>query len=122
MTNERRSKRERFAANSNGRRDAEDRPETGGPESLTERFAHACRLLGLQFDAGPVIVACSGGADSAAALVLLRRAASKARLVALYVNHQMRPAESIARDIAAVRAQARFAGASASVARVSIGS
>ena len=57
-------------------------------------------------------MATSGGADSAAALLLLRRAAPKARLIACYVDHGIRPKTSIARDIAAVRAQAHAANAS----------
>lgn len=65
----------------------------------------------MQLDAGPVIVACSGGADSAASLLLAREVAPKAKLVACYVDHGLRPRESIERDISAVRAQARVAKA-----------
>ncbi len=70
-------------------------------------YERACRLLGVQFDAAPVVVACSGGADSAAALLLARQAAPKAKLIACYVDHGLRPRKSIERDIGAVRAQAR---------------
>lgn len=65
-----------------------------------------------------LVVACSGGPDSASALALLRRVAPRAKLVACYVNHQMRPAARIKRDIATVRAQARAAKARAIVERV----
>lgn len=74
-------------------------------------YDRACRWLGVQLDAGPVVVACSGGADSAASLLLARDVAPKAKLLACYVDHGLRPRESIERDIAAVRAQARAAKA-----------
>jgi tRNA(Ile)-lysidine synthase len=74
-------------------------------------FARACRLLAKGLAARPVIVACSGGADSGAALLLARRAAPGARLIACYVDHGMRPGASIQRDLAAVRSQARAAKA-----------
>ena len=58
-----------------------------------------------------IVVACSGGADSAAALHIVRRARPHARIVACYVDHGMRPAASVERDRRAVRAQARAARA-----------
>ncbi len=70
---------------------------------------------------GPFVVAASGGADSGAALVLLRAVAPRARIVACYVDHGLRPAASIARDLAAVKAQARFAQASVAVRRLTLG-
>jgi tRNA(Ile)-lysidine synthase len=66
------------------------------------------------------LVACSGGADSAAVLLLLRQVAPHAKLIACYVDHGIRPSQSIARDIAAVRAQARAARASVRVRRVTL--
>ena len=56
-------------------------------------------------------MAVSGGADSAAALLLAREAMPDAILHAVYVDHGLRPRAGIERDIAAVRAQARHAGA-----------
>jgi tRNA(Ile)-lysidine synthase len=87
---------------------------------MVERFERACRLLRLPIERGTLVVACSGGADSAAALVLLRRVAPHAKLVACYVDHGLRPPMSIARDIKAVRAQARSAKAVACVRRVQL--
>ena len=81
-------------------------------------FARACGLLGLRFGAQPIVVACSGGADSAATLLLARAVFPQAPLIACYVDHGIRPQRSIARDVAAVRAQARAAGAQALVKRV----
>ena len=62
--------------------------------------------------AGPaaIVVACSGGADSAAALRSLRSARPHADLIACYVDHGVRPRASIERDRRAVRAQARACG------------
>ncbi|MBC5805824.1 MAG: tRNA lysidine(34) synthetase TilS [Candidatus Eremiobacteraeota bacterium] len=62
-------------------------------------------------EAGTVLVACSGGSDSAAALLLSRRMLPDRMLVACYVNHGLRPAAAVRRDIAAVKAQAAAAGA-----------
>lgn len=81
------------------------------------RFSRACDLLSLRFGAEPVVVACSGGADSAAALLLARAIAPQARLVACYVDHGLRPRASIARDIAAVRVQALAARADVVICR-----
>ncbi len=53
-------------------------------------------------------------------LVLLRRVAPNARLVACYIDHGMRPAASIARDVKAVRAQARAAKATVRICRVKL--
>jgi tRNA(Ile)-lysidine synthase len=85
---------------------------------LAERFERACRLLRLPIESGSLVVAASGGADSAAALVLLRRVAPHAKIVACYVDHGLRPPKSIARDIAAVRTQSRSAKAKTIVRRV----
>jgi len=65
-----------------------------------------------------VVVAASGGADSAAALLLAREAMPAAQLVAVYIDHGLRPRAAIAADIAAVRAQARHARATVVVGRV----
>ena len=62
-------------------------------------------------DASAIAVACSGGADSAAALIETRRLAPRADITACYVDHDVRPRASIERDIAAVRAQAAAVGA-----------
>ena len=87
---------------------------------LRERFARAWRLLRLPL-AGPLLIAASGGADSAAALVLVREIAPHAKIIACYVDHGLRPRASIMRDVAAVRAQARAAGASTVVRRIARG-
>jgi len=63
-------------------------------------------------------VATSGGSDSAAALLLVREAMPEAHVVAVYIDHGLRPRAAIAADVAAVRAQARHAGAKVIVSRV----
>src|SRR5450755_75872 len=65
-----------------------------------------------------ILVACSGGSDSAGALLRTREMAPDADIVACYVDHGVRSRASIDRDIAAVRAQAATAGARMSVAHV----
>ncbi len=85
---------------------------------MVARFAHACDLLGLRFGMEPIVVACSGGADSAAALLLTRAVAPDAKLLACYVDHRLRPRASIARDLEAVRAHARAAQAEVVVCRI----
>ncbi len=86
---------------------------------FAERFERACGLLRVPL-AGPMVVACSGGADSAAALLLLRHVAPHAKLIACYIDHAIRPRASIAHDVAAVRAQARAAHAAVRVRRVAL--
>jgi tRNA(Ile)-lysidine synthase len=78
---------------------------------MVAQYERACRLLGLRFGDTPVLVACSGGPDSAAALLLARAVAPRAGLVACYVDHGLRPKLSIERDLVAVREQAKAAGA-----------
>jgi len=85
--------------------------------TLLERTRHACARLNLP-PLGAIVVACSGGPDSAAALSLLRAALPNAKLIACYVDHGMRPRACIRRDIAAVRAQARAERADVSVTAV----
>jgi tRNA(Ile)-lysidine synthase len=68
--------------------------------------------------AAAIAVACSGGTDSAAALIETRRLAPNADVIACYVDHDVRPRASIERDIAAVRAQAAAAGARTLVAHL----
>jgi tRNA(Ile)-lysidine synthase len=87
---------------------------------MTERFARAADSLGLVRD-GAFVLAASGGADSGAAMLLLRAIAPNATIVACYIDHGLRPRASIARDRAAVRAQARAAGAKMLVRRVHLG-
>jgi len=65
-----------------------------------------------------IAVACSGGSDSAAALLETRRLAPRAEIVACYVDHRVRPRVSIDRDVAAVRAQATAVGARTLVAHL----
>lgn len=65
-----------------------------------------------------IAVACSGGSDSAAALLETRWLAPRADVVACYVDHGVRPRASIDRDIAAVRAQATSVGARTLVAHL----
>jgi tRNA(Ile)-lysidine synthetase-like protein len=68
--------------------------------------------------ASAIAVACSGGSDSAAALIETRRLAPHADIVACYIDHAVRPRASIDRDIAAVRAQAASTGARTLVAHL----
>lgn len=68
--------------------------------------------------ASVVAVACSGGSDSAAALLETRRLAPRAEVVACYVDHDVRPRASIDRDIAAVRTQANAVRARTLVAHI----
>jgi tRNA(Ile)-lysidine synthase len=68
-------------------------------------------MLGVGHGGRPIVAACSGGADSAAVLDLLRKARPQHRIVACYVDHAMRPAASIGRDIRAVKQCARLARA-----------
>jgi tRNA(Ile)-lysidine synthase len=65
-----------------------------------------------------IVVACSGGSDSAAALLETRRLAPTAAVIACYVDHGVRPRASIDRDIAAVQAQAAAANARVVVAHL----
>jgi tRNA(Ile)-lysidine synthase len=65
-----------------------------------------------------IVVACSGGSDSAAALIETCRLAPRADVIACYVDHGARPPASIDRDIAAVRAQAASVGARTLVAHL----
>jgi tRNA(Ile)-lysidine synthase len=69
-------------------------------------------------EATVIAVACSGGSDSAAALIETRRLAPRADVIACYVDHGARPTASIDRDIAAVRAQAASVGARTLVAHL----
>jgi tRNA(Ile)-lysidine synthase len=85
---------------------------------MAVQYQRACRLLGAQLEGSPIVVACSGGADSAAALLLARAVATRGQLIACYVDHGLRPPQSIARDIKAVRAQAKSARASVRLARI----
>ena len=107
---------------SSARRADADSAHAEGRRALAgfaERFERSCALLGVPLS-GPLVVACSGGSDSAAALLLLRRIAPRAKLIACYIDHGIRPRACIARDIAAVRAQARAADASVRVRRVTL--
>jgi tRNA(Ile)-lysidine synthetase-like protein len=79
---------------------------------------HDRTAAGIIADASAIAVACSGGADSAAALIETRRLAPRAEIIACYVDHGVRPRASIDRDIAAVRAQASAAGARTLVAHL----
>ncbi|MBV8339594.1 MAG: tRNA lysidine(34) synthetase TilS [Candidatus Eremiobacteraeota bacterium] len=84
---------------------------------MSERFAQAVRLLGLPV-AGTFVVGTSGGADSAAALLLLRKVAPGAVIFACYIDHGMRPRAHVERDIAAVRVQGRAVRARVLIRRV----
>lgn len=105
-----------------GARSSARRADANGQRLLAgfaERFKRACALLRMPLT-GSIVVACSGGADSAAALTLLHRVAPHGKLIACYIDHGLRPPASIARDVAAVRAQARAAHASVRVRRVAL--
>ena len=69
-------------------------------------------------NASAIAVACSGGSDSAAALIETRRLAPRADVIACYVDHGVRPRASIDHDIAAVRAQAAAIGARTLIAHL----
>ncbi|HXW75808.1 MAG TPA: tRNA lysidine(34) synthetase TilS [Candidatus Eremiobacteraceae bacterium] len=75
-------------------------------------------MLGVPAGHSSIVVACSGGPDSVAALALVRAARPAAKLFACYVDHGARPARSIARDVAAVRKAARAVRASVAVVRM----
>ncbi|HYK52385.1 MAG TPA: tRNA lysidine(34) synthetase TilS [Candidatus Eremiobacteraceae bacterium] len=68
-------------------------------------------MLGVPAGTARIIIACSGGSDSAAALLAVRGARPRAHLIACYVDHAVRPHASIARDKLAVKAQANSCGA-----------
>jgi tRNA(Ile)-lysidine synthase len=76
---------------------------------LGARARAAFDMLGVGHGGRPIVAACSGGADSAAVLDLLRTSRPQHRIVACYVDHAMRPTASIARDIRAVKQCARLA-------------
>lgn len=100
------------AAKSNGSPEGTDAP------GIVARGTAAYDMLGVGRGRDAIVVACSGGADSAAALLVTRRARPQARLFACYVDHGVRPASSIARDRRAVRAQARAAKATTAFVRL----
>jgi tRNA(Ile)-lysidine synthetase-like protein len=79
---------------------------------------NACSAAGVIAEASVIAVACSGGSDSAAALIETRRLAPHADVIACYVDHAVRPRASIDRDIAAVRAQATAVDARTLVAHL----
>jgi tRNA(Ile)-lysidine synthase len=85
---------------------------------IAARSAAACDLLGLPRGRATIVVACSGGADSGAALHVVRRARPAAQLIACYVDHRMRSPAQIAADRRAVRAQARESKATAKFLRL----
>jgi tRNA(Ile)-lysidine synthase len=85
---------------------------------MAAQYQRACQLLGVQFEGAPIVIACSGGADSAAALLLARAVAPRGQLIACYVDHRLRPPQSIARDVLAVRAQAKVARATIRLTRI----
>jgi len=93
-------------------------PDATDALALVARARTAFDMLGVPQGGDPIVVACSGGADSAAALLATRSARPDAQLFACYVDHRARPASSIARDRRAVRAQARAATATASFVRL----
>jgi tRNA(Ile)-lysidine synthase len=87
-------------------------------EAFARRAIQACDAVGLPAGEARIVVACSGGVDSAAALLLVRAARPRAHIVACYVDHGVRAAEAIACDVRAVRAQAKAAGARSCVVRL----
>jgi len=93
-------------------------PDATDEAAFLARALSAFDMLGVP-RADAIVVACSGGADSAAALLATRSARPHTRIFACYVDHGMRPAASIARDRRAVRAQAKAAGAKAAFVRLS---
>ncbi|MDQ6780676.1 MAG: hypothetical protein M3Z37_05930, partial [Candidatus Eremiobacteraeota bacterium] len=91
-------------------------------EALQRRCARELQRLGvLSQGQATVVVACSGGPDSAALLSLLAATASGLKLIACYIDHGLRARAAIRRDVAAVRAQARRARAATIVRSVAGG-
>lgn len=86
--------------------------------AVAARAAQACDLLGVPEDEPRLLVACSGGADSGATLLLIRHARRNVQLFACYLDHGLRPPADIKRDISAVRAQARASNARVLVERL----
>jgi tRNA(Ile)-lysidine synthase len=68
-------------------------------------------MLGIPAGRSKIVVACSGGSDSAAALFAVRSARPHCHLIACYVDHDVRPRANIANDKRVVKAQARASGA-----------
>ncbi|MGQ0824826.1 MAG: tRNA lysidine(34) synthetase TilS [Actinomycetota bacterium] len=88
---------------------------------MTERLARAlapwrARLVGIDDVGGPVVVACSGGADSLALLALVR--AHGLAATAVYVDHGLRPRSE--HDAHVVRGAARALGADVVVVSVDV--
>src|SRR5579863_7412841 len=102
MTSAKPSKRAKSAARSNASRGAAEarRPQAGARiiADVVARVCDACDMLGVPVSGAVIVVACSGGTDSAAALHALRRARPAAQLYACYVDHRARPRASVARD------------------------
>src|SRR5579863_2487620 len=124
MTSAKPSKRAKSAGRSNASPGAAEvrRPKGAGAriiDDVAARVGDACDMLGVPDGRVVIVVACSGGTDSAAALHALRRARPSARLYACYVDHRVRPRASIARDREAVRAQALESGAEVRLLRTS---
>ena len=68
-------------------------PDTCSQEVLLKRVEHLILAHGLFKKTESVIVAVSGGPDSIALLHILSRINRQARLIAVYVNHGLRPNE-----------------------------
>ena len=90
-------------------------PSNRATGAFERRVAHALRSLAppdAPLEAIPLVVACSGGADSTAALVAVSRSRrpQDAPVVAACFGHGLRPAEEAALDAAAVDAVAERLG------------
>src|SRR5215472_543749 len=108
MISGKRSKSARRAARSS------ESPAGVDPQLVSDvesRVRAACDMLGVPAGASRIVVACSGGEDSAAALFAVRAARPQAHLIACYVDHAVRPRPSIARDRRAVKSQANVCDA-----------
>ncbi len=80
---------------------------------LTSAFERrVARALDRQLaDGQPLLVACSGGPDSSAALVAVARVRDgRGEVTAAVFDHRLRPADEVAADIAAVEALAQHLG------------
>ena len=75
-----------------------------------ERHVEA-RLNSIAPDGGSLVVACSGGPDSIAALVATTRVTSAGRIVAAHFDHRWRPSEETRADAAFVETLAAKLGA-----------
>lgn len=86
---------------------ADPYPHSRRTGAFERRVARALADLDL---AARVVVACSGGPDSTAALVAVARTLGAERVTAAAFDHRIRPAAEVARELAVVQQVARALG------------